>query len=83
MTEQKEPMTHVFFKPCGCLACAIVDKPEMYPELGRAYRYAEKHGETYKKMETQEVRTMEWKCPEHKAEKKPEKVNNSKQPSLL
>ena len=67
MTEQiKEPQTHVFFKPCGCLSGAVVNVPSMFGELAKMQRYAAKHGETYKLMETQDVRTMQWKCSEHK-----------------
>ena len=62
----EEPKTHVFLKPCGCLAGAVVNVPEMFGELAKMQRYATKHGETYRLMETQAVREMEWKCPEHK-----------------
>jgi len=61
-----EPMTHIFLKPCGCLSCAVVNAPEMFGELSRAQRYAKRHNETYKLMETQAVREMDWKCPAHK-----------------
>ena len=64
--EVKEPMTHIFLKPCGCLACAIVNVPEMFGELAKAQRYAKKHDETYQLIETQTVREMEWQCPLHK-----------------
>ena len=67
MTEaDEEPQTHVFLQPCGCVSCLIVNVPQMFGELGRAWRYAQKHGETYKLMKTQEVREMKWKCPQHK-----------------
>lgn len=62
----EEPKTHVFLKPCGCLACAVVNVPERFNELAKAQRYAKKHGETYHLMETQAVREMEWVCPQHK-----------------
>lgn len=76
--ETQEPMTHIFLKPCGCLACAIVDKPEMLPEIGRAFRYSLKHGETYQKVPTQQVREMDWKCKDHKKTDKTEvKLNES------
>ena len=64
MTE--EPKTHVFFKACGCLSCAIINVPRMFGELAKAQRYAQRHEETYKLMETEEVRKMEWECPQHK-----------------
>ena len=67
---QDEPKTHVFLKPCGCLSCPVVNVPEMFGELAKAQRYAQKHGEIYKLVETQEVREMQWRCPEHKKEKK-------------
>lgn len=67
--KEQEPMTHVFLKSCGCLACAIVNVPERFSELVKAQRYAQKHGETYKLMDTQAVREMEWQCPEHKKKK--------------
>ena len=63
---KEEPKTHVFFKQCGCLSCAIVNVPSMFGELAKAQSYAKKHENVYKLMETQEVRDMEWKCPEHK-----------------
>jgi len=62
----EESKTHVFFKPCGCLACAIINRPELFGELSRARQYAKRHGETYKLMDTQAVREMEWRCPQHK-----------------
>ncbi len=68
----EEPRTHVFRKPCGCLCCLVVNVPEMFGELAKAQRYAEKHGETYELMETQKVREMVWKCPEH-TKAKPDK----------
>ena len=61
----EETKTHVFRKPCGCLACAILNRPETFGALARASRYAKKHGETYELMETQAVREMAWKCPAH------------------
>ena len=66
MKQTEEPKTHVFLKPCGCLSCAIVNVPEMFGELAKAQRYAKKHGEIYQLMETQAVREMAWKCPQHK-----------------
>jgi hypothetical protein len=68
--KEKEPMTHVFLKPCGCLSAAVVNVPQMFSELARCQRYATKHGETYKLMETADVRIMEWKCDQHKSEAK-------------
>jgi hypothetical protein len=69
MAEVKEPKTHIFLKSCGCLSCAIVDVPEMYKELAKAFRYAANHNETYKLVPTQQVRDMDWKCAEHKTKK--------------
>ena len=66
MTTEKEPKTHVYLKPCGCVSSLIIDKPERYEELGRLARYAWRHGESYFLMETAAVRTMEWECPAHK-----------------
>ena len=66
MEKTEEPKTHVFLKPCGCLSRAISNRPEMFGELARAQRYAQKHGETYKLMDTQAVREMNWYCPQHK-----------------
>jgi len=63
---ETESMTHVFLKPCGCLFGAVLDVPEMFAELASQYRYAKKCGLTYKKIPSQEVRTMGWKCPQHK-----------------
>lgn len=65
-TGKKEPKSHVYFKPCGCVGSVISDRPELYEDLGKWARYARKHGETYKLMETADVRTMEWECPAHK-----------------
>jgi len=62
----KEPMTHVFRKPCGCVSHLIINVPRMFGELAKAQRYAAKHEGTYELVETQAVREMEWKCPEHK-----------------
>ena len=66
MINEPEPKTHVFLKPCGCLSAAYVDVPHNYNELAKGFKYATKHNETYQLMETQKVREMEWKCPEHK-----------------
>lgn len=66
MTTEQEPKTHVFLKPCGCVSSLIIDKPERYEELGRLARYARSHGETYRSMETEDVRKMDWECPKHK-----------------
>ena len=64
-SELKEPMTHVFLKPCGCLSCAILNMPERFGELAKAQLYAQNHGEIYELMGTQAVREMAWKCPQH------------------
>lgn len=69
MNDTKEPQTHVFIKPCGCLSCAIVNVPEMFGELAKAQRYAQKNGQIYKLMETEDVRKMAWKCEQHKKDK--------------
>jgi len=61
-----EPKTHVFLKPCGCLACAIVNVPHNFMALAKAQRYAKAHGETYELMDTQAVREMQWLCSQHK-----------------
>jgi hypothetical protein len=66
MPTEKEPMTHVFLKPCGCLSAAVVNVPVMFSELARQQRYASKHGQTYKLMETEDVRKMKWKCDLHR-----------------
>ena len=42
----------------------------MFGELSKAQRYAKHHNDTYKLMETQAVREMEWKCSEHKTKQK-------------
>ena len=65
MSQKEEPKTHVFLKPCGCLACAVLNVPERFGELAKAQSYAKKHRETYQLMETQAVREMKWRCPEH------------------
>jgi len=70
MATENGSMTHVFLKPCGCLACAIINRPERFRELARAQAYAQKHGETYQLLPTQTVREMDWKCSEHKGERK-------------
>jgi len=49
---KEEPKTHVFLKPCGCLACAVLNVPRNFQSLAKAQRYAETHGETYHWMET-------------------------------
>ena len=61
--------THVFIKPCGCLSSAMLNTPHNYSELAKAFRYAERHEETYKLMDTQAVREMEWTCAERKKAK--------------
>lgn len=65
---EKESRTHVFLKPCGCLSVALVDDPRNFVELGKAYKYAQKHGETYQVMDTQKVREMKWRCDLHQKE---------------
>lgn len=66
MMTEVEAKTHVFLKPCGCLACVVVNVPRMFGELAKAQRYAKRHQETYKLMGTEEVREMEWECPQHR-----------------
>jgi len=66
MTTEKEPMTHVWRKPCGCLRCAIVNVPVMFGELKKAHTQAKRYNYTYELMETQAVREMEWRCALHK-----------------
>ncbi len=66
---EKEPQTHVWRKPCGCVASLILNDPYRFGELAKAQRYAEKHNETYELMETEAVRKMAWRCDEHKKEK--------------
>ena len=61
--------THVFLKQCGCLAAAIIDSPHNYREIGNALRMVEKRKETYKLMDTQDVRDMAWTCPKHATRK--------------
>lgn len=61
-----EPKTHVFSKPCGCVACLILNVPRQFSALAKAQKYAERHGETYKLVDTQTVREMQWFCPQHK-----------------
>jgi hypothetical protein len=65
MVNKQEPKTHLFLKPCGCVGCIIVDKPDMYDELAKAFKYAAKHNETYQLVPTQQVREMKWECPQH------------------
>ena len=65
----EESKTHVFLKPCGCLACAVINTPSRFGELAKAQRYAKNHNETYQLMETRAVREMEWICPQHKKDK--------------
>ena len=66
MNTTEEPQTHVFLKPCGCLSSAILNVPRMFNALAGVQRYAKNHGETYKLMKTEEVRRMDWACPEHR-----------------
>ncbi len=84
MTEvKKETMTHIFLKPCGCLSCALVDVPENFTELAKAYRYAQKHNETYQKVSTEQVRIMEWECKEHKNKRAFKLTNKNKAQQLF
>jgi len=55
----------VFLKPCGCVACLILNVPRNFAALAKAQRYAKSHNETYQLMETQAVREMEWQCTGH------------------
>lgn len=64
--KEAESKTHVFLKPCGCVACAIVNTPRNFGALSKAQKYAAAHGESYQLMETQAVREMQWRCPTHK-----------------
>lgn len=60
-----EPKTHLFLEQCGCLAAAIVDDWQTYPDLARQFRQAHKYHLIYKFVQTEEVRKMAWKCPQH------------------
>ncbi len=61
-----ESMTYISLKPCGCLATAIVDNPDHKREVAKVVAGAIRLGETVTRVETETVRTMDWKCPEHK-----------------
>jgi len=61
--------THAFYKPCGCLSGAVINDPRLFGELSKLQKYAYKHNETYKLMETEDFKKIPWKCPEHKAKK--------------
>ena len=60
----------MFLKPCGCLASAIVNVPDMFGELAKEQRYAKKHNYAYKLVETQEVREMDRLCDAHRVMKR-------------
>jgi hypothetical protein len=71
VTNNNESMTHIFLKPCGCLSCAIVEKPTMFREIAKAFQDAAKNNETHKLVTTQFVREMKWTCLTHKKPAKP------------
>lgn len=67
MAEHQTRGTYVSWKPCGCLAMAVVDEAEhanlVATEVARAIR----RGERIERLPVETVRTMDWKCESHKA----------------
>ena len=63
-----EPKTHLWLKPCGCVAELVIDKESLIKDIQHAKRNNQRCGNTYIGLvETESVRHMEWDCPEHKA----------------
>lgn len=69
MTQQVEvqaTMTYISQKPCGCLMMAIIDNPKHKKEVAKEVAKAIRLGETVTRVDTESVKTMDWKCAEHK-----------------
>ena len=65
--QHTEPDTWISQKACGCLSMAIVNSPDRQKVVAKEVAKAIRLGETVTRVPTQQVREMEWKCPEHKA----------------
>ena len=69
MAMSSESMSYIAKKPCGCLSMAIVDNPDHKKDVAKEISKAVRLGETVERVTTETVRTMDWKCPEHKHNK--------------
>jgi len=58
-------MSYISRKPCGCLSMAVVDNPEHKKDVANEIAKAVRRGETVDRVTSEQVRTMDWKCPEH------------------
>ncbi len=61
-----ESFSYVALKDCGCLAIAMVDNPEHKRDVAREMAKGIRQGYSFHRLTTQQVREMEWDCPEHK-----------------
>jgi hypothetical protein len=61
-----EYMSYIATKECGCLTMAAVDSPENKKVVAREVAKAIRMGEKVERVTCEHVRTMEWKCPQHK-----------------
>lgn len=57
-----EPMTYIARKPCGCLAMAAFDSPDMTQRTAREVSKAIRAGLMVDRVPTADVRTMAWRC---------------------
>ncbi len=48
------------------MAMAMVDNPEHKRDVAREIAKGIRQGYSFQRISTQEVREMEWTCPEHK-----------------
>ncbi|KKM13659.1 hypothetical protein LCGC14_1713970 [marine sediment metagenome] len=61
-----ESFSYVALKDCGCLAMAMVDRPERKKDVAKEVAKGIRQGYAFHRLTTQQVRDMEWTCPEHK-----------------
>ena len=61
-----ENMSYISKKPCGCLCMAVLDNPDHKRDVAKEIAKAIRLGETVERVPTETVRTMDWKCPEHR-----------------
>jgi hypothetical protein len=65
-TDPTESMTFLALAPCGCVKMAVVDSADHRPLTAREVSLMIRRGYRVERVTTAEVRTMPWRCEEHR-----------------
>lgn len=60
--------SYISIQPCGCLGIAVVDNPEHKRDVAKEVAKAIRLGERVKRVTSDSVRKMDWRCPKHRLE---------------